>query len=160
VVLLRWQVLGDVLKIVSWPLSFVILAAGDGKTYFWSECVTNFLTAILIVTLVPLVGLRITGIAYLATYIFYLPLVYWLARRRIAFHWSRPVSRLVAAVFLACSAVWCLTLFSRWGILVGTLLAFWLVIFALGRISHMSALTGPVGRLGEVARRWTHWRQA
>ena len=28
---LRWQILGDVLKVVSWPLGFVILAAGDGK---------------------------------------------------------------------------------------------------------------------------------
>jgi PST family polysaccharide transporter len=34
---LRWQVLGDVLKVASWPLGFIILAQGDGKTFFWVE---------------------------------------------------------------------------------------------------------------------------
>lgn len=161
VVLLRWQVLGDVLKVASWPLSFVILAAGDGKTYFWSECATNLLTAVLIITLAPVVGLRITGIAYLATYLFYLPLVFWLARKRTAFSWSRPVYRLVAGAFVACVAVWGLAVFlGRWGMLIGIVFAAWLAVFALGRISHMGALTGPMGRLGEIARRWTHWRQA
>jgi O-antigen/teichoic acid export membrane protein len=160
VVLLRWQVLGDVLKVASWPLGFVMLAAGDGKTFFWSECATNLLTAILVVVLAPLIGLRITGIAYLATYVFYLPLVFWLARRRIAFGWSRPVYRLAAGAFVACAAVWALALLTRWGMLIGTVLAVWLAVFALGRISHMSALTGPVGRVGAIARRWTHWRRA
>ena len=158
VVLLRWQVLGDVLKVASWPLGFVILAAGDGKTFFWSECVTNLLTALLIVTLAPVVGLRITGMAYLATYIFYLPLVYWLARRRIAFAWSRPVYRLVAGAFAACCAAWLIALIGPLGMLLGAALAVWLAIFALGRISHMSGLSGPVGRLGEIARQWTHWK--
>jgi PST family polysaccharide transporter len=161
VVLLRWQVLGDVLKVASWPLSFVILAAGDGKTYFWSECTTNLLTAMLVVTLAPLIGLRITGIAYLATYIFYLPLVFWLARRRISFRWSRSMYWLVGGAFVACAAVWGLAVFlGRWSMLVGIVFAAWLAVFALGRISHMSALSGPAGRIGEIARRWTHWRRA
>jgi O-antigen/teichoic acid export membrane protein len=158
--LLRWQILGDVLKVASWPLGFVILAAGDGKTFFWTECATNLLTAILIVTLAPVVGLRITGIAYLATYLFYLPLVFWLARRRIAFSWSPPVYRLVLGVFTACGAVWLLALVGRCGMLIGAAVAVWLAVFALGRISHMGALGGPVGRLGDIARRWTHWRRA
>jgi O-antigen/teichoic acid export membrane protein len=153
--LLRWQVLGDVLKVASWPLGFVILAAGDGKTYFWAESVTNLLTALVVATLLPVLGLRITGIAYLVTYVFYLPLVYWLARRRIGFHWSRAVLRLVAVAFVACTAAGSLALLSRWGIVIGCALAVWFGVFALGRISHMGALGGPVGKLGELARRFT-----
>jgi PST family polysaccharide transporter len=154
-VLLRWQVLGDVLKVASWPLGFVLLAAGDGKAFFWSESVTNLLTAVLIVGLTPVLGLRITGISYLATYVFYLPVVYRLARRRVNFRWSRPVSRLTAGAFVACILAWGLALLNRWGMFVGVGAAVWLAVFALGRMSHMSGLSGTVGRIGEVARRWT-----
>jgi PST family polysaccharide transporter len=153
-------VLGDVLKVASWPLGFVILAAGDGKTFFWTECVTNLLTALLVASLLPVMGLRITGIAYLATYVFYLPLVYWLARRRIGFHWSRAVLRLVAVAFVACTAAGSLALLSRWGIVIGCALAVWLGVFALGRISHMGAISGPIGRLGEIARRFSGERRS
>jgi PST family polysaccharide transporter len=159
--ILRWQVLGDVLKIVSWPLGFIILAAGDGKAYFWTEISAWLVTAGLIGMLVPVTGLQITGIAYLAMYAYLLPVLYWLARRRIAFRWSRSVFRLVAGAFVACIAVWGLAVFlGRWGMLIGAAFAVWLAVFALGRISHMGALGGPVGRLGEIARRWTHWRRA
>ena len=87
---LRWQVLGDVLKVASWPLGFVIVAAGDAKTFFWSESASWLLLAALIVGLVPAMGLQISGMAYVACYIFYLPLVYWLARQRSAFAGRTP----------------------------------------------------------------------
>jgi PST family polysaccharide transporter len=153
--ILRWQVLGDVLKVASWPLGFVILAAGDGRTFFWSESVTAVVTIALIAGFVSFIGLRITGIAYLATYAFYLPLVYWLARRRIGFHWSRSVLRLTAMAFATCVGVGILASISPWGIWLGCLLTAWFAIFALGRISQMGELSGPVGRLGKMARHFT-----
>jgi PST family polysaccharide transporter len=152
---LRWQVLGDVLKVASWPLGFIILAAGDGKTFFWSETAAWLVTAGLIGMLVPTIGLRITGIAYLAMYIFYLPLVYWLARRRIGFRWSRAVLRLSAVAFASCVGVGIVASLTRWGMWLGCLLAAWFGVFALGRISHMGELGGPVGRLGKMARNFT-----
>lgn len=153
--LLRWQVLGDVFKVASWPMGFVILAAGDGKTYFWSETSTNILTAVLVIGLIHVIGLRITGIAYLATYSFYLPLVYSLARKRIGFRWSRAVLRLVAAAFAICVAVGGLALVSFWGIPIGCAIAVWFGVFALGRIARMSAIGGAIGRLGAIARQFT-----
>jgi PST family polysaccharide transporter len=152
---LRWQVLGDVLKVVSWPLGFLILAAGDGKTYFWTETASAFVTAFLIVALVPIMGLRITGISYLACYSFLLPLVYWLARRRIGFRWSKAVVRLSAVTFGICVGVGIITAITRWGMLLGCVMSAAFGVFALGRISHMSDLGGPVGRLGAMARQIT-----
>ncbi len=153
--ILRWQVLGDVLKVASWPLGFIILAAGDGKTYFWTETAAWLVTASLIRVLVPVIGLQITGIAYLVMYAFYLPLVYFLARRRIGFRWSRTVLGLTAVAFATCVGVGILASLSRWGIWLGCLLTVWFAIFSLGRISHMGELAGPVGRLGQMARNLT-----
>lgn len=158
IVILRWQILGDVLKVASWPLGFVILAAGDGKTFFWSECVTNLLTAALIASLLPSAGLRITGIAYLLSYGAYLPLVYWLARRRIGFRWSQSVRRLIGVAFGTCCAAWILATFGLWGVLAGGAIAIWFGVFSVGRLSHMGSIEGAAGRIGRVARRFTFGR--
>jgi O-antigen/teichoic acid export membrane protein len=150
--ILRWQILGDVLKVISWPLGFLILAAGDGKTYLLTEASAWIVTASLISGLVRVVGLPITGIAYLAMYAFYLPLVYWLARRRYGFHWSRSVLSLSGLSLGICICVGILTALARWGMFVGCFAAVGFAVYSLGRITHMSDLGGPVGRLGAKAR--------
>lgn len=156
--ILRWQVLGDVLKVPSWPLGFLILAAGDGKTFFLTECAALLVLTGLITGLEPIMGLPITGIAYLAMYILYLPLVYWLARRRIGFHWSRSVLTLSGATFAICIGVGLIAVMTRWGMLVGCVAAFVFAVFSLGRITLMSNLGGPIGRLGAFARQIA-WRR-
>src|SRR5580698_2074451 len=153
--ILRWQVLGDVLKVACWPLGFLILAAGDGKTFFSTETASWIVTTGFITGLVPLFGLPITGIAYLVTYAFLLPLVYWLARRRIGFHWSKSVLSLTAVTFGICAGVDILTAITPWGTSVGCGVAIVFAIFSLGRITRMSELGGPVGRIGAMARRLT-----
>jgi PST family polysaccharide transporter len=153
--ILRWQVLGDVLKVTSWPLGFLILAAGDGKIFFSTETFSWVITTGLITGLVPVMGLSITGIAYLAMYALCLPLVYLFARWRIGFHWSRSVLILSAVTFAICAGVDILTALTHWGIWVGCAAALAFAVFSLGRITHMSSLGGPVGRLGAMARRLT-----
>jgi PST family polysaccharide transporter len=153
--ILRWQILGDVLKVASWPLGFLILAAGDGKTFFLTETTSLLVLTGLITGLAPIMGLPITGIAYLAMYVFYLPLVYWLARRRIGFHWSRSVLILSIVTFAICIAVDIITALTHWGMLVGCVTAVALAAYSLGRITLMSDLGGPVGHLGAKARQLT-----
>ena len=145
--ILRWQVLGDVLKVATWPLGYLILAAGDGKTFFLSETAAWLAIAGLITGLVPIMGLQITGIAYLLNYVLYLPLMYWLARRRIGFHWSRSVLILSIVTFAICIGVDIITSLTRWGMLAGCVAAVTFAIYSLGRITHMSDLGGAVGRV-------------
>jgi len=92
---LRWQILSDVLKVAAWPLGFIFLATGDGKTFFWTEVSAFLVMGISITGFLRMAGLEITGMAYLACYVFYLPLVHWLAKKRIEFAWSLPVVRLL-----------------------------------------------------------------
>ena len=35
--ILRWQVVGDIMKVMAWPLGFVLLARGDGRRYLVLE---------------------------------------------------------------------------------------------------------------------------
>ncbi len=103
--LLRWQAVGDVLKVASWPLGFLILSAGAGGAYFVTESLGLLLMGILVGGLVPHLGLRGAGIAYLAMYVAYLPLVYAYAKRRIGFAWSAHVVVLLAVTLGCCLAI-------------------------------------------------------
>jgi len=151
--LLRWQILGDVLKVASWPLGFLILAAGDGKTFFWTETSALVLMGMLIVELAPFMGLRITGISFLVCYVFYLPLVYILARQRLGFHWSDQVTHLLVPIFLLCVGVGVLASTTRWGWLAGCGMALGFWLYSLNRLSRIVGPQGPLGRIAAMAQR-------
>jgi PST family polysaccharide transporter len=152
---LRWQILGDVLKVASWPLGFVILAAGAGKTFFWTETMVLAIMGGLIAGFSTSVGLKITGIAFLACYLIYLPLVYWLAKRRIDFQWTPSVIKLVSIIFTSCAAIAILSSLYWWGSIVAIIVALLFALHTLGQIAHMSNLGGPVGKMAVHARKWT-----
>lgn len=152
---LRWQILGDVLRFASVPLGFVILAAGDGKTFFWTETVVLLLMGSMIAGFVNPLGLQITGIAFLAMYVVYLPMVYFFARQRIQFAWTGSVVKLLVVTFGLCVLVAVLSAYTRWGIVASLLLSAIFFLYTMGRLSLMSNLSGPLGRMGAIARRIT-----
>lgn len=147
--ILRWQLLGDILKVMSWPLGFVLLAAGLGKTFIVTELLGMGVLVLAVLVGLPLIGLKATGVAYLATYAAYLPLVWWLGGRRIGFQWTRAV-RAQAAALIAAAAV--VDVAGRWsdplGAGLGVLLAAGMGVWALMRLS---ARIEAVGRLEEIA---------
>lgn len=151
---LRWQILGDVLKVASWPLGFVILAAGAGKTFFLTESLALLTMGGLIFGFSSSVGLQITGIAFLVCYVVYLPVVYWLARRRIEFRWSDNVPKLMVIIFVLCVGVAVISSLYWWGAVVAVGLSSMFGAYTLGRLADMSNLGGTVGRLGGVVKRW------
>lgn len=151
---LRWQILGDVLKVASWPLGFVILAAGAGKTFFLTETLVLLLMGGLIAGLLPVIGLQITGITFLACYVVYLPLVYWLAKRRIGFKWAGSVVKLLIIIFALCVGVAVVSSMYWWGAVVSVGLMLIAGVYALVRLAHMSNFGGLAGRMAGLAQRW------
>lgn len=152
--LLRWQVLGDVLKVASWPLAYIILAAGDGRTFLISESISFTVLPLLTWVGMPWLGLQATGIAFVAMYTVYLPLVYWLARRRTGFRWVPTVRLHLATLVLAALAA---LIIARWsavaGALLGALLSAIFALYGLGRLAHLTNLGGPLGRMGAICRK-------
>ena len=151
---LRWQILGDVLKVASWPLGFVILAAGAGKTYFLTETLALVLMGGLVAEFASSVGLRITGIAFLGSVLIYLPIVYLLARRRIDFLWTGSVVKLIVITFVLCVGIAVVSVLYSWGPALAVVLALGFGVYTFIRLAHMSDIGGPVGRIGTLAQRW------
>ncbi|MEI6336329.1 MAG: O-antigen translocase [Methylococcaceae bacterium] len=144
---LRWQILGDVLKVASWPLGFVILAAGAGKTFFCTETSALLIMGGLITGLLPLLGLQVTGIGFLACYIYYLPVVYFFAWRKINFNWTGTVFSLLLVTLILCFAVMQLSINTQWGIVATVSISSCFGCFTLFRLTKMSNVDGPATKL-------------
>ena len=151
---LRWQVLGDLLKVVSWPLGFILLAAGARKAFILSELVAMVVFVVLTAWLLPWLGLRATGLSFLGMYAGYLLLVYWLALRRTGFKYSASVLKLLGTGFVSGMG---LIFISGQSLLVCAVLTVF-VVFAYGinsfvRLAHMTNVGGPIGKIAAAVRR-------
>lgn len=151
---LRWQILGDVLKVVSWPLGFIIVAAGAGRLFVLTESTAMVVFVLVTWLALPFLGIEATGVGFFVMYLVYLPLVFWLGARRTGFRWERTVRRdLVVLIALACAT----TLAGHWrdwaGAMVGLCSAAGFGVVALMRLAQMAELAGPVGKLATISRR-------
>lgn len=151
--ILRWQVLGDALKIASWPLGFITLAAGASRTYMLTEsiAITTFVTLTWIG--LPLLGVEATGVAFLGMYAIYLPLVYWLAWRRTGFTWQRNVVRHLAILGSLTVIIFVISIQSEFlGAVLGLATSMIVGLYGLARLGHIAELGGPIGKLAKISR--------
>lgn len=147
--ILRWQLLGDIPKVMSWPLGFVILAYGAGKTFVLTESLGMGVFVLGVLIGLPMIGVTATGVAFLALYVAHLPLVWLLSRRMIGFRWTRAVKAQALLVMAAAVAV---DIAARWSDLLGAALGLGLaVIMGLWALMRLSAMAGADGRLGHIA---------
>jgi len=148
--ILRWQVLGDVLKVVSWPLSFVLLAAGAGRAYLATEVLAYVVFTLATWVGLPIVGVAATGIGFLLMYAVQLPAVYLLARRLTGFRWAPAIGWHALASMAAAASVAVLSAQSRVaGAAAGMALALVFAVHAFNRLSgRLRARTDMAGGAG------------
>lgn len=156
--ILRFQLLGDLLKVLSWPLGFVLVARGAGSTFVVTESIGTALLIALVGVGIPLIGLEATGVAFLITNAFYLPVVWWFGGRPIGFRWSRSV-KLLAIALIATAVI--VDLSSRFSAPLGAVSGGIGVLafggFAIIRLSHRAEAVGPLGKLVKVAKAIAPW---
>ena len=99
---LRWQVLGLGLRVVSWPIGFILLATANARMFFVSELAANCVHVSLVWAGVLFWGLTGAGIALLGLYVFHVLLMALLARWLTGFRWS-PANRSLIGVTAAIS---------------------------------------------------------
>lgn len=150
---LRWMILGDILKVASWPLGFIILAAGDGRTFMLTESLANSVFVLLTWVGLPYMGVAGSGMAFLGMYVFCLPLVYWLAWRRTGFRWSASVGWLLGWLMLGMLTVVCS---GQWSTkasgMTGVLISGGFGLYSLTRLAHKANLGGSLGKLAARSR--------
>jgi PST family polysaccharide transporter len=85
---LRWICLGMALRVIAWPLGFIILAKGARNIFLGAEVAAAIVHVGLALVLVPQFGLAGATMAFVGLYVWHGLLVYGIARRLTGFRWS------------------------------------------------------------------------
>lgn len=91
---LRWICLGMSLRVITWPLGFIVVAKGLQGLFIWIDLLCSVVQLALAWTLVKLVGLDGAGMAFFGLYVFHGLLIYPIARRITGFRWSAANKRI------------------------------------------------------------------
>lgn len=151
--LLRWQILGDVLKVAAWPLGFILLASGNGRDFVLTEALANGIFVAVAWIAIPSLGAEAASIGFLVMYATYLPTVWLLARAKTGFRWEpKALGYLTVLAGFALTA-FCLSL--RYGVAAmsfSALAALMLSVYGLGRLGEMVTLPARLSSLSQFCR--------
>ena len=104
---LRWICLGMALRVLTWPLGFLIMAKGEAFYFLFTELAWTFVYISLAWISLKFFGLNGAGIAFFSSYVFHGLLVYALARRLSNFAWSTTNMRTALAFLSSIALVFC-----------------------------------------------------
>lgn len=123
--LLRWQLLGSIFKIISWPLAFILLAKNKGKLFLISEVIfyTSYLGSAYL--LYSSYSINALGIAYLIAYIVYSISVFLMAKYLSGFKWTSEIISIISiSLALIIASFIGLIYFDKIGFILGIILLF------------------------------------
>jgi antigen flippase len=156
--LLRWQVLGVLGRVISWPIGFVILAKGRGKVFFYTELIANSLHLCLIWFGMKWFGLNGLGMAFFVVYAFYLLMILGVVQHLSGFIWTKDNLRRVLGAILVTAAVFLGTaggLHTGWGMTIGGGLTGSAVFYA---VREMIRRTGCTGLSDAWSKTWIYFK--
>jgi O-antigen/teichoic acid export membrane protein len=98
--ILLFGLLAVIIKMITWPLAFIVLAHGDKKQYFKQEFVSDFLNVSLTVLFYRQFGLYGIGVASLLNYIIYGIYVYWIVHTKFGFQFNKITLKIVVVALV------------------------------------------------------------
>ncbi|HVM59666.1 MAG TPA: O-antigen translocase [Verrucomicrobiae bacterium] len=107
--ILRWICLGMLLRVVTWPMGFILLAKGDRKRFFYTETAANVTHVTSVWLGVRWFGLNGAGVAFFGLYLFYWVMMSIVVYRLTGFRWSsvnRQIGLLYGSLVLGVFCVW------------------------------------------------------
>ena len=102
--LLRWICLGMMLRIISWPMGFIVVAKHTQAIFFWTEVAAAVVHVGLAWLLVSLLGTQGAGMSFFGLYVWHSILIYVIVRTLTGFRWS-AANRRHALLFLPASGL-------------------------------------------------------
>lgn len=102
--LLRWQVLGDILKVASWPMGFILVATGRSRLTLLAEVCWSGAYIILIAISLPVFGLVVSGVGFVFAYMVLYVVVAVAAWKLIGYRSSKRIV-LYVSVLVAISCI-------------------------------------------------------
>ncbi len=98
--MLHWAALGMLFKAGSWSISFILLAKGASKLFFWNELIASVYILVLNILGYYFMGLTGLGISFMVGYLLYLIQVFILSNIKYQFSFESSFLRIFAIQFL------------------------------------------------------------
>lgn len=86
---LRWFCLGMTLRVITWPIGYIIVAKGLQGIFFATELAWATFNVVLSWFCIQRFGVAGAGIAFLLSYLFHWLMIYPIVRRLTGFAWTR-----------------------------------------------------------------------
>lgn len=93
---MRWLILGVFLRLVSWPLGFILLAKGAARLFLVTEVLHQIIYIALVLVLIGPFGLAGVGAAFALLYVVYSVVILAIAVWKYEFRYSRQYLPLLA----------------------------------------------------------------
>lgn len=93
--IIRWQIIGIALRVISWPLGYVQLAKGKVKIFIMTELAASILHIVLLIICMRLYGLDGIGISFAMLYLCYSIGMFFTCRWLSGFDWSHLAKRIL-----------------------------------------------------------------
>ena len=130
--LLQWMTLGMAIKVISWPLGYIIISKGKAKIFIFLEVSWGIMYVSLLYLFTKWFGLEGAGIAFFVTYGINCLLVWIGAKILTGFQWNIDVKKQIGWLFTALLLVFLSSrvLLSGWQYAINTAVFFIVLFFA------------------------------
>ena len=147
--MLRWFCLGMALRVVTWPLGYILVAKGRQGMFVAADVLWQIVNVCLTWLFVRWFGLAGAGIAFFASYVVHFFVVYPMCRRASGFSWSRTaaITTVVFAVVIGIVQAGFMLLELRNAMAVALLVVVLTAGVSMMGLRHMVAAQRVPGRL-------------
>ena len=139
---LRWVCLGMALRVVTWPMGYIIVARGEQRLFILAELAWTVVNVGLTYAAVRLFGLPGAGIAYFLSYAFHAVLIYAIVRRLSGYRMATLSLRMIVSYSLLIGS--CFVAFAMlpapWAWTLGVAA---LLLACAGSLHHLRQLVPP-----------------
>lgn len=152
--LLRWTCLGMALRVITWPVGYIIVAKNRQLVFFAVEAAWAAFNVAATWWCLSAFGLEGAGIAFLLSYVFHALIVYPTARNMTGFRWSGENLRAGSYFLLAVAATFVTQrALPQWPALaVGTCLTLASAWYCVRALLRLSAAENSLPRLRQILR--------
>jgi enterobacterial common antigen flippase len=146
---LRWICLGMALRVVAWPMGYIILARNARSIFFWTELAATIVHVGLAFVLVQWFGLPGATMAFFGLYVWHGLLIYAIVHGLSGFRWSEANRRTGLLLLVLISLVFCgFFVLSPWtAIAVGTMAACVSGVYSLRAVCRLVSLERVPGSI-------------
>lgn len=105
--ILRWICLGAALRVITWPMGYIIIAKGEQTIFFLAELAWTVMNIGLSWICLRSFGLMGAGVAFFGSYVFHAMLIYPIVRHLSGFRWSMANNKICLLFVSSIAVVFC-----------------------------------------------------